>query len=126
MYRLYKSLLVFLMVAAFGVATIGSGTARPCADHRLQSLHESASGDQLVSGCGSVASEFTRHPASDHETDGKCIHPCCASTAPAALVGIARPYVALRGASNAFRIPDGKVLAGIAVAPLTGPPKLSA
>src|SRR5271169_4275517 len=108
MNRVLKSLLVFLVVAAFGVATIGTAAALPCTDHHVQALHESASGDQLVSGCGPVASEFTRHSASEHETDGKCIHPCCASTTPATLVGVARPDVALGSVSDAFAIPDGK------------------
>jgi hypothetical protein len=42
------------------------------------------------------------------------------------LVEVVRPYLALRIESDAFPIPDRKLLTGIAVAPLTGPPKLSA
>ncbi len=126
MQRVLKSLLVFLVVAAFGAATIRTAAALPCTDHHVQALHESASGDQLVSHCGPEASEFTQHPVSPHETDGKCIHPCCVSMTTAASVGVVRPYVALRIERDAFPIPDGKLLTGIAVAPLTGPPKLSA
>jgi len=121
-----KSLLVFLIVAAFGVATIGTVAALPCTDHHVQALHESASGGQFISGCGRVASEFTRHPASQRETHDQCLHPCCVSTTTATLVEVVRPYLALRIESDAFPIPDGKLLTGIAVAPLTGPPKLLA
>src|SRR5947209_49306 len=92
MYRVLKSLLVFLIVAAFSAATIGTAAALPCSERHVQAHHESASGDQFVSRCCPVASEFARHPASQHETDGKCIHPCCVSTATAALVGVVRPY----------------------------------
>jgi hypothetical protein len=121
-----KSFLVFLVVAAFAVATIGTAATLPCADHHVQALHESASGGQFISGCGPVASEFTRHPASQRETHDQCFHPGCASTTTATLVEVVRPYLALRIQSDAFPIPDGKFLTGIAVAPLTGPPKLSA
>jgi hypothetical protein len=126
MNKALKSLLVFLVVAAFGVATVGTAAALPCTDHRVQALHESDSGGQFISGCGPVASEFTRHPAPQHETHDQCLHPCCVSATTATLVEVARPYLALRIESDAIPIPDGKLLTGIAVTPLTGPPKLSA
>jgi hypothetical protein len=121
-----KSLLVFLMVAAFGVATIGTAAALPCTGHHAQAPYESASRGQFISGCGPVASEFIRHPASQREAHDQCLHPCCVSATTATLVEVVRPYLALRVESDAFPIPDGKLLTGIAVAPLTGPPKLSA
>jgi hypothetical protein len=124
MYRILKSLLVLLMVAAFGVATIGAARALPCPEHHYQALHESVQGDELVSGCAPLASKFAQHPASQHETHDKCIHPCCASTATATLVAVFRTDVAMRVERDAFPIPSGEVLTGIVIAPLTGPPKL--
>lgn len=121
-----KSLLTFLMVAAFGAATIGTAGALPCTVHQPQALHQAVSGGQPVPGCGPAASEFTQHPASQHETHDKCIHPCCVSTSTAILAGMVRPYAVAPVERDAFPIPDGEVLTGIAVAPLTGPPKLSA
>jgi hypothetical protein len=72
------------------------------------------------------ARDFAPHPTSQHETQGQCLHPCCVSTEAAALPGVVRPYAALCVEGDAFPISDGKVLTGIAIAPLTGPPKLPA
>jgi len=121
-----KSLLTFLIVAAFGAATTGTAGALLCTLHQPQALHETVSGGEPVSGWGPVASEFTQHPASQHETHDKCIHPCCVSTSTAILAGVVRLYAVARVERDAFPIPDGEVLTGIAVVPLTGPPKLSA
>jgi hypothetical protein len=125
MKRVLSSLISFLMVVALGVATTGSATALPCG-HVTQVLNCDHSRGQLAFGFNPPAERSTHQPASQRETPDKCVHPCCLSTTTAALVGVLQPHVALRIDSNAFPIPAGKVLTGIAVAPPTGPPKLSA
>jgi hypothetical protein len=117
MLRVLKSLLVFLIVAAFGVAT-----ASPCVSHHI----EMTSADQLGAKCRPVAAEFIKHSAPHHETDGECVHPCCIASATAALAEVLRPYVAPRVTHTSFPILGDHLRTGIAIAPLTGPPKLSA
>jgi hypothetical protein len=124
MQRVLKSLLAFLVAAAFGVASIAIGTASPYAEHPGQMLH-GAAGTGLTVGCKPAAREFAQHPASQHEHE-QCLHPCCVSTTAAALPGVVTPYAVVRIESDAFPISGGKVLTGIAIAPPTGPPKLSA
>jgi hypothetical protein len=125
MHSVLKSVLGFLIAAAFGFASIGTATASPCAERSGQML-QAAVGPGPTLDCKPTASELTHHHSSPHETHDQRLHRCCVSTTAAAPVEVVRPYAALRVESDAFPISNGKVLTGIAIAPLTGPPKLSA
>ncbi|RBP16809.1 hypothetical protein DFR50_10486 [Roseiarcus fermentans] len=120
-----KSLLVFLLVAAFGVAPIGTATASPCAEHPARMLRV-AIGPELTTGCKPAATELARRPAPHRDTRDQCPQACCVSTTSAALPGVATAHAASPVASEALAISDGKIPTGIAIAPLTGPPKPSA
>lgn len=122
MQRVLKSLLVLLLVVALGVAATGTATALPWAGHHA----EMTSFNQLYSDWRKEAAEAIANATHRHETDGKCLHPCCTAPAIAALPEIIRPYVALRVMPAGFAVPCDYLLSGIDVTPLTGPPKLSA
>ena len=125
MQRLLNSLRVFLMVAALGFSTSGNAFASPCAVGDVQvadaMMH---SGPQNLHSDSAVV-EITKHSTSHHETDGKCVCPCCLAPAVATLIDGVWPNVALRSELNAFPISNGKVPTGFALIPLTGPPKFS-
>ncbi len=122
MLRVLKSLLVLLLVAALGVATMETATALPCAGHHV----ELTAGNQVYSDCWKEAAEAIVDAAHPHEKGGRCAHPCCTMPAMAALPEIIRPYVALRVMPAGFAVLRDYLLSGIDVTPLTGPPKLSA
>jgi hypothetical protein len=120
-----KSMLVFLMVAAFGAATVSVASALPCTEHGGHSLRESVHSGFVVSHCDPVMGHSARDVTHHDGTDGTCDQPCSLSPASAMLVGIVRPNVPLNFESAAFPFPQDEFLTGISVAPPTGPPKLA-
>jgi hypothetical protein len=125
MLRLFKSLLVFLTVVAFGAATISAALALPCNGHDDDLHHENVRAAPLVLPSDTTAGQMVNRLAHHHPFEGKCSHPCCSSPS-VVLVSVERPIAALSAQSVAFAFPTDEFLTGIAVAPLTGPPRPSA
>jgi len=120
-----KSLLALLMAVALSAATMGSGSALPRTGGDAQSVQETVHVGQIVLRCDPVSGQFAKHPGHRHGTDGDCGHSCCLSSASATLAGAVRLSVPSEIYSAAFSSLNEKVLIGIAIPPLTGPPKLS-
>jgi hypothetical protein len=121
MLRVLKSLLVLLIAAIFSVATINGATALPCVGNHVEMTSAEPS-DPDCHPAATLAKDFAPH----HETDGKCVHCCCAAPATPALAEITRQFVARRVVRSVFPMPTDTLGAGLSHAPLIGPPKLSA
>jgi hypothetical protein len=127
MRALLKRVLVFLLFVAVSAAAFGVASAAPCAEHHGHVLPMNADAGRAGSPCAPVMSPAAGHDLAAHHKSGEaCDHACCLSAAGVAFVGAAGSYVPIHRQGAAFPFSADELAAGIAVAPLIGPPKPSA
>jgi hypothetical protein len=116
MWRLLRLVLTIVTVAALSVATSGFTSALRC----------SVDG-QRISVAASIShnNHMLEGRCHHHHVDGKCSCPCCCAAGGLALATPMKPPIVETNRFVLCTPAQSAVPAGIAIRPVTGPPKLA-